>query len=74
VIIGNGKSDQLLKGQFAVAIATPACNDGGARERVPPASDTLFGREGSSRMAETPCGSVYESPLPRQLYAQEKRI
>ena len=22
-------------------IATPACNDGGARERVPPASDTL---------------------------------
>jgi hypothetical protein len=28
-------------------IATPACHDGGARERVPPASDTLFFREGS---------------------------
>ncbi len=29
------------------AIATPACNDGGACGRVPPASDSLFLREGS---------------------------
>jgi hypothetical protein len=45
-------------------IATPACNDGGARERVPPASDTLFfcARD-RSRMAETPRGSVHESPV-----------
>ena len=45
-------------------VITPSCNDGGARKRVPPASDALFfcARD-RSRMAETPCGSVHESPV-----------
>ena len=46
-------------------IATPACNDGGARERVPPASDTLlFCARDRSRMAETPRGSVHMWTAP----------
>jgi hypothetical protein len=44
-------------------IATPVCNDGGARERVPPASDTLFCARDRSRTAETLRGSVHESPV-----------
>ena len=42
-------------------IATPACNEGGAREREPPASDTMFCvlREGSRPDAETLRGSVH---------------
>jgi hypothetical protein len=42
-------------------IATPACNDGGVRERVPPASDTLFCARDRSRTGETQRGSVQEN-------------
>jgi hypothetical protein len=44
---------------------TPACNDGGARERVPPASSTLcaFCARDRSRKAEALRGSVHESPV-----------
>ncbi len=44
-------------------MATPICNDGGARERVPPASDTSSCATDRSRMAETPRGSVHDCPL-----------
>jgi hypothetical protein len=54
-------------------IATPACNDGGARERVPPASDTLFCARDRSRMAETLRGSVHESPVRHLPDAHERK-
>jgi len=43
---------------------------GGTRDRVPPARDTSFRARDRSRTAETPRGSVHESPVRRMPDAQ----
>lgn len=57
-------------------ITTPTCNAGGARERVPPASDTLLSLTSArdrSQMAETPRGSVDESPVRPSPHAPKQK-
>jgi hypothetical protein len=58
---GTGSRRSAL---YAGCAGTCACNDGGTRERVPPASDTiLLCARDRSRTAETLGGSVHKSPV-----------
>lgn len=65
-----------LKAAILAAPAITPCQHsagaerGGTRDRVRPARETLFRARVRSRTAETPRGSVHESPVQRMPHAQ----